>query len=194
VRLIPLIALITWTAQGTCASAQVASGGENTVEVQGAVTPVCLLGSADRSDVAFGGLIDTVGVRVGRLSTLDTQQIQLPGSFCNYAGTRLTVAAHAMIADGGGAPPPGFARAVNFTAAVSGWTGADAQVTTTAGADGSTPTATGLGGVQPAPRSADLVLTLSDFSAPADAPLAAGGYSGWITITLGPDLAGEVAP
>jgi hypothetical protein len=86
-------------------------------------------------------------------------------------------------------PPPGFARVVNFTAGVSGWAGAAAQVTTTAAADGSSPTASGQGGVQGAPRVADLTLTLSNFSAPADAPLAGGGYSGWVTITLGPDLA-----
>jgi hypothetical protein len=193
VRLIPILVLTVWAAQGACASAQVANGGADTVAVQGAVTPVCLIGSPDPGGVAFGGLIDTVGLRVGRLSTLTSQQVQLPGSFCNYAGTRLTVAAHAMVADSG-PPPAGFARAVNFTAAVSGWTGADAQVTTAAAADGSAPTATGLGGVQPAPRSADLLLTLSNFNAPADAPLAGGGYSGWIMITLGPDLTAEVAP
>jgi hypothetical protein len=181
-------AALAWAALAPAVAAQAVAGGSDTVDVQGAVTPVCLLGSADPSSVAFGGLADTVGIRVGRLTGMTERQILLPGSFCNYAGTRLTVTAQAMVADGG-PPPPGFAKAVNFTAGVAGWAGADAEATTTAAADGSAGAATGQSGVQGAPKSADLTLTLSNFSAPGDAPLAAGAYAGWVTVTLGPDLA-----
>jgi hypothetical protein len=117
---------------------------------------------------------------------LGSEQVNLPGSFCNFAGTSLSISAQAMLAESTAPVPTGFARAVNFTSTVTNWADPDSVVTTSATASGATPSADGSGGVQPLPRIADLPLTLSNFTAPGDFLLVAGNYSGTVVITLGP--------
>ena len=79
----------------------------------------------------------------------------LPGSFCNFGGTRLHVVAEALLAANGAAPPAGFARAVNYNATVDNWASTPPSVTTAATAGGGTPTAEGDGGIQPTGKTAD---------------------------------------
>ena len=159
---------------------------QDTVAVSGSVSGICVLGTPSRSAVDLGQLIALSGPRVGRAAAIGNQQVTLAGSFCNFAGTTLSVSAQALVAADANAVQPGFARAVNFTSSVSNWATQDAAVTTSATAGGATPTSQAAGGTHPAPRIADLTLTLSGFSVPSDLLLVAGGYSGHVTITLGP--------
>jgi hypothetical protein len=130
----------------------------------------------------------TSGARVGKLGAIADHSVSLPATFCNYGGTQLTVGATALLETGDeSVPPSGFSKAVNFTANVSGWTTAAASVTTTAAADGSNAVTNGNGPEQASPNSANLTLTLTNFSAPNDAQLVAGAYAGLVTITVGPD-------
>ena len=157
-----------------------------TVGVGGQVAPVCILGTPNPAVINLGTLANTSGARVGRIVTFSEQNVTLPSSFCNFAGSQLTVQATALLSTDDTTPPAGFARAVNYTASASGWAATNATVTTTALADGTAATATGTGSVQPLPKLADLLVTLSDFTVTGDAILVAGNYSGTIVVTLGP--------
>ena len=159
---------------------------QGTVAVDGSVAGRCVLGPPSQASVPLGTLIDTSGARAGRLTTIAAQSINFPGSWCNFANTRITVSANAMLAADATAPMPGFARAVNFTSTVTNWAAANAAVTTAASAGGATPGASAPGGTHPAPKLADLTLTLNNFAVPADSLLVTGAYAGNVTITLGP--------
>jgi hypothetical protein len=160
----------------------------DTVSIAGNVAGLCILGDPSRNSVDLQQLINTSGSRVGRLAVISNQQITLPGSFCNFAGTSLRVSAQALIANDTSAVQQGFARAVNFTSTVSNWAATDAIATTLATAGGGTPDAQATGGSQPSPKLADLILTLSGFAVPSDLLLVSGGYAGSVTITLGPSV------
>jgi len=165
------------------ANAQTLTG---TVSVDGTVAGRCVLGPPSLTSVPLGTLIDTTGPRAGRLTTIAAQAINFPGSWCNFANTRITVSANALLSANATAPSPGFARAVNFTATATNWAASNAAVTTAASAAGATPSASAPGGTHPAPKLADLILTLNNFAVPADSLLVTGAYAGNVTITLGP--------
>lgn len=162
------------------------STAQGTVAIDGSVAGVCKLGPPSQTAVPLGTLVNTSGPRTGRLATIPAQSINLPGSYCNFANTRISIAASAMLASDATAPQPGFARAVNFTSTVTNWASTNAVVTTAASAGGATPAANGSGGTHPAPKLADITLTLNNFAVPSDLLLVAGGYAGAVTITLGP--------
>jgi hypothetical protein len=157
------------------------------VTVNGSVTQLCVLGAPNPSTINLGQMATTSGTRTGKLATITDQSVQLPTSFCNYAGTQISIAATALVEQDTTVPPAGFAKAVNFTANVTGWTTSAASVTTTAAFDGSNPTTNGSGPEENAPESTNLTLTLTNFTAPGDGILIAGSYSGLVTVTLGPD-------
>ena len=156
------------------------------VAITAQVTGLCVLGPPTPAAVDLGQIIATSGARTGRIATLGSRQVMLPGSFCNFGGTRLHVVAEALLAANTGAVPAGFARAVNYNATVDNWASTPPSVTTAATAGGGTPTAEGDGGTQPTGKTADLALTLSNFTVPSDLLLVSGAYSGSVTITLGP--------
>jgi hypothetical protein len=158
------------------------------VNINGSVSKICTLGAPTPASVDLGEMINTSGAEVGQLADLGDREIELPNSFCNYAGTKLTVTGAALLADDTSTPPADFARAVNFRSTVAGWASTPAQVTTAATAAGANPTATADGGVVGKPRISDLTVTLSDFTAPGDNLLVAGGYQGSVSVTLGPDM------
>jgi hypothetical protein len=159
---------------------------QETVQIGGQVAPLCILGTPSQTMVNLGQLIDTSGPRVGKLTTISNRTIMMPGSFCNYANSAITVDATALRAADASTPQPGFARAVNFNAAVSGWATPNASATTAASAAGANPTASNIGGTQPTPKLNDVTLTLSAYAVPSDLLLVAGGYTGQVVITLGP--------
>jgi hypothetical protein len=161
------------------------------VTIDASVASLCVLGAPSRAAVDLGQIASTSGSRVGRITTVGNQLVTLPGSFCNFAGTALTVSASALLADDTSSVQPGFARAVNYTSTVSNWAASPAQVTTAAAAGGGTPSAQGSGGIQNAPKLADLTLTLSSFTVPSDLLLLSGGYRGSVTITLAPAVIAE---
>jgi len=169
------------------ASAQEVGNSDSAdVQVTGRVAPLCILGAPSPAAVDLGQMVSTSGARVGRIAVLPVQTVSLPRSFCNFAGSTLTVAATALTSSAGGTPPGGFARAVNYTAAGSGWASSPTTVSTEALDDGSAATASGTGATQPLPKLADIAVELSQFNVPGDALLLADRYDGIVTVTLGP--------
>ncbi len=159
-----------------------------TVSVDGQVAPICLLGAPTPVPVNLGQMVSTAGPRVGRIAVLPNQTVNLPNSFCNFAGSTVTVQATALTASDASSPQPGFARAVNYTASATGWAAGSTMATSTALRDGTMPTATGAGANQPLPKKSDIAVTLSNFTVPSDSLLVAGNYSGLVIVTLGPTV------
>ncbi|HET9428160.1 MAG TPA: hypothetical protein VFO69_07360 [Allosphingosinicella sp.] len=164
---------------------------QETVPISGTVAGICVLGPPSQTAVDLGQMINMSGPDAGRIAPLAAQEVTLPDSFCNFAGTHISVSADALLADDSTTVQPGFARAVNFTSTVTNWATGDATVTTAATAGGAMPTAEASGGTQPLPRIADLELTLNNFTVPSNLRLVAGAYAGSVTITLGPAAAPE---
>lgn len=156
------------------------------VAVNGSVAPLCILGQPTPATVDLGQMVATSGSRIGRIAVLPNQVVNLPGSFCNFAGSAVDVSVTALVAVDNTAVQPGFARSVNYTASVGNWAASPAVATSSAMADGSNPTATGTGATQPLPRIADVAVTLSNFTVPSDLLLISGHYQGAVVVTLGP--------
>ncbi|MFL6858668.1 MAG: hypothetical protein ACJ8DZ_05440 [Allosphingosinicella sp.] len=170
---------------------QAAPSAEGDVAIAGNVAGLCILGPPSRAAIDLGQLAATSGSRTGRIAALPAQTITLPGSFCNFAGTSVSIQAEALVGNDAGTLQPGFARAVNYTSTVGVWAATAPLVTTAAAADGGSPAASGSGGAHPEPKITDLVLTLSNFTVPSDAILVSGLYAGRVTITLGPAVGGQ---
>ncbi len=159
---------------------------EGDVSINGTVAPLCILGDPAPALVDLGQMAETSGLRVGRVRTIANQTVTLPNSFCNFAGSVVTIEASAMLTDDPTAPQSGFARAVNYTATANGWASLPSTTTTSALGDGSNPDSSGFGSTQPLPNIADIEVELSGFSVPGDALMVADNYSGLVTVTLGP--------
>lgn len=159
----------------------------DTVTVNGSVAEVCYLGAPNPPSINLGQMATLSGTRTGKLSAIPDQSVELPATFCNYAGTQISIAATALVESDETTTPSGFTKAVNFTANVSGWTTSPASVTTTAAADGTNATTNGVGPDENSPEIANLTLTLTKFTTPGDGVLVAGAYTGLVTITVGPD-------
>lgn len=185
------IALAAASAAPVLAQASDTDSGE--VAVQGTVTPLCVLGEPSQATIDLGNMIATSGTRVGKIAAIGTQNVTLPNSFCNFAGSVATIEATALVETSGGnsSPPTGFARAVNYSAEAGQWGGGTASTATAAGADGTSPTATGSSTIQPSPRLTDITVTLAGFTAPSDALLVSGDYAGLVRVTLGPSAIAE---
>lgn len=179
---LPLLAI------GGIAQAQNAASDSDSgqVAVTGSVARLCILGEPSQAVVNLGQMAQTSGVNVGRIAALASQTVTLPASFCNFAGSVVSVSASALVGDSGGTPPPGFAKAVNYTATASGWAADDAVATSLAGVDGGDPENSGAGGTQPDPKQADIDVQLANYTVPGNALLVAGAYTGLVTVTLGP--------
>ena len=180
----PGLALIVLAAFPATAIAQTTETG--TVAVEGQVRPVCILGNPNPALVNLGQLSASSGPRTGRIAVIAPRTVTLPASYCNFAGSVVTVRATALTSSDTSAPQPGFSRAVNYTATATNWANGGSTATSAALRDGSTATASGAGATQPLPRVADITLTLSSFTAPGDLILVAGNYSGTVVVTLGP--------
>ena len=177
----------TGTATGTNTGTTTGTDTGN-VAIRGRVAPVCILGAPSQTTIDLGQLAASSGSRAGRIATLAQQSVTLPGSFCNFAGSTLTVAASALVSADATTPAGGFARVVNYTATASNWAPINASTTTSATASGASQSSSGTGTTQPTPKLADVGVTLSAFAVPGDAMLISGTYSGSVTITLGPAL------
>ncbi len=180
----PGLALIVLAAFPATAIAQTTETG--TVAVEGQVRPVCILGNPNPALVNLGQLSASSGPRTGRIAVITPRTVTLPASYCNFAGSVVTVRATALTSSDTSAPQPGFSRAVNYTATATNWASGGSTATSAALRDGSSATASGAGATQPLPRVADITLTLSSFTAPGDLILVAGNYSGTVVVTLGP--------
>lgn len=157
-----------------------------TVGVEGSVRPICLLGNPTPALVNLGQLSAASGTRTGKIAVIPAQTVQLPASYCNFAGSVVTVQATALTAADTTVPQAGFVRAVNYTATATNWASGGSSATTGALRDGTGAVASGTGAVQPLPKVADITLTLSSFSTPGDLIMVAGNYSGNVIVTLGP--------
>jgi hypothetical protein len=171
---------------GTASAQQAADTSTGSVAVGGTVARLCILGAPSRANVEVGQMAVTSGARVGRIAVIGSQSVTLPGSFCNFAGSALTVAVTALVLNNAAPVQPGFSKAVNYTATATNWAVTSTAATSAATAAGGTPTATSTGATQPTPKIADVNVTLSDFTAPSDALLTAGTYNGVVVVTLGP--------
>lgn len=182
-----LTGLVAFTLVALPASALApATSDSGMVSIDGRVAPMCILGDPNPATVNLGQMANTSGPRVGKIAVLPAQTVALPASFCNFAGSVVTVQASALLSSDASSPQPGFARAVNYTATATGWAAGNAAATTAALGDGSLPSASGTGATQPLPKIADIGVTLSSFTVPADQIMVAGAYSGAVVITLGP--------
>lgn len=168
------------------ALAQATDTDQGQVAVDARVAPLCILGDPSRATVDLGQIAATSGLRVGRLAVLPDQQVVLPDSFCNFAGTVVTAEVDALVEQATGTPPANFAKAVNYTATVNGWAASPAAATSSAGTGGTPLTGTGTSAVRTLPHVADIGVTLSSFTAPGDLRLVAGTYRGSVRVTLGP--------
>lgn len=160
---------------------------QQTVTIGGNVTNLCILGSPSQSSIPLGQMADTAGTNVGKITSIAPQSVTLQGSFCNFAGTHVSITADALVAADTSTVQSGFSRAVNFNSTVTTWADSAPSVTTTADLHGANLEATGSGGTLGAPKLTDLTLTLSQFTtAGGSLLLVAGNYAGSVTVTLGP--------
>jgi hypothetical protein len=191
-RLLAVVLTSASLLAATPAFAQVASDTDTAdVTIDGSVAPLCILGEPSPAAVNLNQMVETSGVRVGRIRAIGVQNVSLPNSFCNFAGSVVSVTAEALVSDSVAATQPGFARAVNYTATASGWTASDASTTTSAAADGSNPSSSDTGATQPLPKLATIDVQLSGFTVPSDLLLLSDTYSGLVTVTLGPAAIAE---
>lgn len=155
---------------------------QGTVGLDAQVAQVCVLGTPNPGALALGQISEASGSRVGRLATIASQSIQLPGTFCNYAGAALAITA-SPLAVTGTTTQAGFVGSVDYTCTISAWGATAATVRTSAGS------ASGVGSssTNPAPQETDLTLVVSDFAVSSDDLLQPGAYLALVTITLGPD-------
>ncbi len=188
--IIPIAAAAAAMIPGSALAQAASDTSTGQVIVNGNVARLCILGAPSRATVDLGQMAATSGTRVGRIAVLGDQSVTLPNSFCNFAGSALTVQVTALVSADASPVQPGFAKAVNYTATASNWALSPTAATSAASASGATPTATSTGATQPAPKIADVNVTLSGFTAPSDALLTAGIYSGLVVVTLGPAVGG----
>ncbi len=180
------LALLLSPAQLLAQSAGESDEGE--VQVIGTVTPICVLGEPSDSIIDLGTMIDLSGPRVGRIASIAPRTVTMPNSFCNYSNTMISINAGALVEQGGAPVNTGFSRAVNYSVSVTPWATSEAQLQTSAAADGSGAPGTANSSSQPLPQISNLTMELSGFTAPSDALLVAGDYSGLIVVTLGPSI------
>jgi hypothetical protein len=185
-RLIPMLLILA----APCAASAQDSDSE-TVPINGTVARLCVLGTPSEASINLGQLVNVSGARVGKLATLAPRTVSLPGSFCNFAGSTVTVSASALVAADASPIQTGFARAVNYAATLANWTTVSTVATTAASDAGASPTTNTTGAIQSAPRLADLSLSLNGYSVPSDKLLVAGAYAGQVVITLAPAALGN---
>lgn len=166
--------------------AQEAASDSGDVAVNGVVAPLCILGAPSPAIVDLGQLVNTSGQRIGRVAALGDRQVSLANSFCNFAGSAVSVEVTALQLAQNVALQSGFAQVVNYSVSAGNWAASPSTARSAASANGATPTQTSSGAVQNLPRIADISVTLSDFAVPADSLLVAGTYQGAVVITLGP--------
>lgn len=166
--------------------AQEAASDSGDVAVNGRVAPLCILGAPSPAVVDLGQLVNTSGQRIGRIASIADRQVSLANSFCNFAGSTVSIEVSALQLTQSVALQSGFAQAVNYSVSTANWAASPTTARSAATANGATPTQTSTGAVQNLPRVADISVTLSDFAVPADSLLVAGTYQGAVVITLGP--------
>ena len=155
----------------------------STITITGSAAQACHLGAASNSTLNVGTLANLAD---GTLAPVADRSTTIDGSWCNTAST-LSIIAQPLVAQHySGSPPAGFTKAVNYTAAASGWTSPSASFTTTGdrsgGGNGTTP-----GTADSAdPVAQQISVTVSTFATPSagDRLVADAEYSGQITVTL----------
>jgi hypothetical protein len=152
------------------------------VSLDASVGRLCVLGAPSPAGVALGQISASSGASLGRLATIPARTVQLPGSFCNYAGAALAISASPLAVTSGVAQA-GFAGTVNYTCTISAWGATAATVRTSA----QSATGTGTSSTSTVPKETDLTLVMSDFASQTDDLLQPGAYLALVTITLGPD-------
>ncbi len=166
--------------------AQEAAPDSGDVAVNGNVAPLCILGAPSPAVVDLGQLVNSSGQRIGRIAAIAERQVSLANSFCNFAGSAMSVEVSALQLTQNVTLQGGFAQAVNYSVSAGNWAASPTTARSSATATGATPTQSSTGAIQTLPRMADIAVTLSDFAVPADSLLVSGTYQGAVVITLGP--------
>lgn len=154
-----------------------------TITLSGSVGVACHMGSPSDSTINVGTLANLAD---GTLAPISPQSTTITDSWCNTGSTIGIIAGPLLAQNYTGAPPAGFTKAVNYTAAASGWTSNPASFTTTAdtsgGGNGTTPGSQSTSD----PAAQTITVGVSNFATPgADSRLVADpNYSGTITVTL----------
>ena len=183
IRFVGLAATVLALAVSTAATgAHAQNAAEGRVGLDAQVSRLCALGEPTPAGLTLGQISESSGTRAGRLAAIASQAITLPGSFCNYGGAALAIAA-SPLALTSGAAQAGFVGSVNYTCTINAW-GATAATVRTSAASAS---GDGVSSTSAAPRETDLILVVSDFATATDDLLQPGAYLALVTITLGPD-------
>lgn len=166
------------------AAPALADGNSTAITLTGNVDKACHIGSPSTLSVSLGNLANASDGTL--LTSIPLSDTTISDSWCN-TGSTIGVLATPLVALGySGAPPSGFTKAVNYTAAASGWSPTAASFTTNAIADGSgsgsTPATQSAGN----PVAQTITVSLSSFHSPSSGLrlVADTNYSGTITITL----------
>lgn len=157
------------------ALAQDATG---TVDISGTVDSRCLF-TTDNATITLGEMaLSGSDTQAGRLdsATVDGQTATLVG-WCNDAAAQMTVEAFPLLNSATAAT--GFTSRVDFTASADA-NSATATDDTLAAGSGTT--------VSVGMFTGDVLVTLSDSSAPGDDLLVAGTYVGSVEVTLAPTV------
>lgn len=177
------LTMLTAVAVASSATAQTLSpsASRGPIPVTGEVSAFCSLSAVNGGQESFdlGVLVDT---STGLLaSDLAAEPKTLGASFCN-ARSNITVSASPLTAQTfTSTPPAGFSRTVDYVAQAAGWTPTPARFDTAASANAAASQ------LQASPLSADIVVSLSDFSTRGGALRLAGDdvYQGSVSVTLG---------
>ena len=150
--------------------------------LDGAVPPSCRLGDpeAQSTSIELAALADSEG-RLRSNFAVPTRN--LVESFCNSPST-LSITARRLSGGSNRTPADGFAREIDFTVRVSGWTDDPAVFLTS-----QTGTQEGARRYQPRPRQSDIQVDFSDFrtsGGPSLRLIAAPRYEGVVVISLSP--------
>lgn len=173
--------MLAWSPQAHADGDNLATDREE-VGIDGSVPMSCRLGDPGSGPgmIELGALADGEGRLRGDLAAPTRNLVE---SFCNGPST-LSVTATRLSADGARGPTNGFARAIDFTVSVSGWTDAPAIfATATSG------TQAAAAQYQPRPRQSDIQIDFSDFRTTGGNSLrliAASRYEAAVIVLLSP--------
>lgn len=175
----------------SAALAETTSQSTTTFSLDGNSPKACVLKSADEATLNVGDMVDpTTGELTRTLaSNASDQSTTIENSWCNTAST-ITVLATPMVAqDFIGLPPPGFTKAINYTATVSGWATANAVFITNGDVTGFQHSNTPGSQTLTTPNTSTITVAIGDLATPGagDFLVADKNYSGNITLTLTPN-------
>jgi hypothetical protein len=173
------------------ALAQPTSLTTTTFNLDGEAPKTCVLRSPDEATLSVGEMVDPTSGELTRTlaSNASDQSTTIENSWCNTAST-ITVVATPMVAQNFiGLPPPGFTKAINYKATVSGWATSNAVFVTSGDEAGFQHSNTPGSQTLTTPNTATITIAIGNLASPSagDFLVADKDYSGSVTLTLTPN-------